>query len=167
MGDGKGVHSPAPENDAVQIISNSPPPEEGYDADLNNLISLPGEMGSRGGLHPGASANSSEHVCERQNGPSPLLEYLVTSRMHDMEEKIRTQEDTIRSLREEAVQLRNEAAGLRNEAAGLRHEAAILNGRIIALRERDRVLAEAISRPMEVGQHDFRDLLENSLFYFI
>ncbi|EIM90626.1 uncharacterized protein STEHIDRAFT_127755 [Stereum hirsutum FP-91666 SS1] len=131
------------ENSAITAIL-SWAPEERDGANLDTATSTLYEVAHLvGPPQPGALANSDEHHRERPTGSPSVLEYLVTSRMHDLEERIRAQDETMRDLRDEVV-------ALRNEAAALRHEAAALNGTIIALTERDRFWAATMSRPMEM-----------------
>lgn len=134
------------ENSAITAIL-SWAPEERDGANLDTATSTLYEVAHLvGPPQPGALANSDEHHRERPTGSPSVLEYLVTSRMHDLEERIRAQDETMRDLRDEVV-------ALRNEAAALRHEAAALNGTIIALTERDRFWAATMSRPMEVSSY--------------
>lgn len=147
MEDYEDVRPPTPETISIPAISNGTTYTV-HEPDQNDMTSSPTEGGNfRGPPYPGALTTSSEHIYERQTGPSPILEYLVTSRMHDMEERLRAQDDTIRSLRDEVVELRNEAARL--------------NGTIVE------GWAATMPRPMEVRaqSHGACNYYENSLLH--
>lgn len=124
--------------------------DEGYDADeaeSSVIIGQEPNSGERQDIESERSDRARGYYGEGGTERlADVLQWLVMGRMADMDARLGVQDDVIRALK-------GELAAVKEETTALKHEAAALNGTIVALRERDRLWAAVMSRPMEVSQH--------------